>query len=83
MIIPSCQCQLYDEMLTGERTVVGQCTDHTDDESSSSHSLASSARTIVIVGPEDSSIFFVNADHIVDYECTSIVGDISPWLYTY
>jgi len=61
-------------------TVVSQRAHHADDETPGTSGPRAPASSIVVVLPEDSSVFFVDADHVLDCNCLTTVADIRPGL---
>ena len=61
-------------------TVVSQRAHHADNEAPGTSGLRASASSIVTMLPEDSGVFFVDADHVLDCNCLTAVADIRPGL---
>lgn len=63
-----------------EITVVSQRAHHADYETPGASGLGASTGSIVAVLPEKSGVFFMNADHVLNYNRLSTITDICPWL---
>ena len=61
-------------------TVVSQRAHHADNETPGTSGPRASASSIVVVLPEDSCVFFVDADHVLNCNCLTTVADIRPGL---
>ena len=61
-------------------TVVSQRAHHADNETPGTSSLRTTASSIVVMLPENSGVFFMNTDHVLDYDCLTTVADIRPGL---
>lgn len=62
-------------MLKGTPTVVRESADHADHEPSPSHGLRPPIGSVVCVFPEDSSVFLVDANYVLDDERTPVMGN--------
>ena len=81
MIIPNVFCgvlylAMSQRIVAITITVVSQRAHHADDETPGASGLRASASSIVMVLPENSGVFFVDTNHILDYNRLSTVADI-------
>ena len=68
-------------IVIGTPTVICESAHHADYEPSPSHGLRPPIGSIVCVFPEDSSVFLVDANDVLDNKWTSIMGNKRARLY--
>ena len=68
------------EMTKNRRTVISQGANHANDKPSTTDGLPTPTWTVISVLPENTSILFVDANHILNYNRTSVVRNIGTRL---
>jgi hypothetical protein len=57
-------------------TVICKRANHANYKSPTAYSLAAATWTVVSMFPEDTSVFLVDADHVLDNDCASVMSDV-------
>jgi hypothetical protein len=61
-------------------TVVCQSADHAHDKAATTDSLGTTSRSVICVLPEDTRVFFMNADNVLDDNGVTIMRNIGSRL---
>jgi len=64
------------EMVIPDVLVICERADHADDEATATDSLSAASRAIVSVFPEDTRVFLVDADNVLDRKGTAILRHV-------